>query len=236
LRVVPCLDAYGPCIDRAAMEAQPGVFFPTRHADFMMEKANLLEWALSRAEADGDDDSGALFLDCDVTCLAPLPPVPVDAAVAVSPHGIRPLDEELFGRFNGGCFFVRDPGALYQWRRATHRSRYFDQASIEDVARWATEHRGARGVFEFPPQVNYGYWRMFQSHRAAEEEVADFSLPGEEATAPGAGPVRYRGAPLQSVHTHFHLPTGARAVPLFNRLIRRWAAANPANAEMLPLM
>jgi hypothetical protein len=223
IMLVPCLDQYGP-IDRRAMEATKGVWFPSRHCDFMMEKANVMQLALERGVA-----SNVLFLDCDVVTLAPLPRLAADRSVVfgVSPHGIAAADEALWGRYNGGVVWTADPRLLFEWRRFTHRSRFHDQASLEDVV--AHCRSAGIGVHEFGPEVNYGYWRMMQKENrsaasfrsdSAFEEAGRFrSQPGQPIRyVPGGGAV---SVPLQSVHTHFFLQKPPAAMAVFNSFVRR---------------
>lgn len=212
VRWVPCLDPYGPVISRKAMERQLGVWYPARHTDFMMEKANLMELALTSASA--SVAPAVAFLDCDITLLHALPTLPAAAAVALSPHAIRAADEDAFGAYNGGYVVACTPEVLWEWRRATHSSRFFDQASLEHVAdvfeRRAQLHR-------LPPQHNYGFWRLLQPRAGSVvDEARRFSI--------AEGGIHYDGAPLCSLHTHFFLPDPPADVQLFNTLMRRWIA------------
>jgi hypothetical protein len=205
LTCLPVLDQYG-AVNRRRMERAAGTWYASRHCDFMMEKANLLDWALQRGFA------SALFVDSDITMLRPLPVVPSAAAVGVAPHRIRRVDERLFGTYNGGWLYVRDPSAIFEWRRATHSSRYFDQASIEDVA-----ERFGTACHVFDATVNYGYWRMFQTEAGPEAEAKRFRV------APQQHAVLLDGQPLQSVHTHLAMPTSCKSTRVFNRVIASWA-------------
>lgn len=229
---VPCLDAYGPAISRAAMEQARGVWYATRHTDFMMEKANLMELAMrttpvgtAAAASSSPACPVVAFLDCDLTLLRGLPTIPATAAVALSAHAIRQADEALFGRFNGGYVVASTPEVLWEWRRATATSRYFDQASLEHVA----------AVFEqrdqlhcLPLQHNYGFWRLLQPQRGnAVDEAARFTIaPYPAPTSAHASPlaILYDEQPLCSLHTHFCMfgENVPRDVRLFNDLLRRW--------------
>ncbi|CBZ24225.1 conserved hypothetical protein [Leishmania mexicana MHOM/GT/2001/U1103] len=236
VRWVVCLDQYGPVISRAEMERQRGVWYPARHTDFMMEKANLMELALMTAE--GSTPTVA-FLDCDITLLRELPCIPAAAAVALSPHWIRESDEAVFGALNGGYVVASTPEVLWEWRRATQTSRYFDQASLEHVAA-VFERRGQ--LHRLPPQHNYGFWRLLQPRcGSVAEEAKRFSIahapsPGT-GQQPGAMAVHYDGAPLCSLHSHFLMPNPPPDVRLFNAVLRRWlgrcAASNPVCAAAL---
>jgi hypothetical protein len=217
---------------------------------------------------------GVLFLDSDVTLFEPLTAMffgsstrdddhnsadslstssglasrstapSTSPRLGVSAHRIEPADEARFGRYNGGVLYCRDAAAIWAWRRATMNSRYFDQASIEDVVAQmmtsaqpdGTKHGGE--VAFFPPQANYGYWRLFQAPQfsgGVEAELRHFSLDLRKAqsssptsatrshVASGNPPaILYRGVPLQSAHTHFFMPTRCREVRPFNALLLRW--------------
>ncbi|GET86323.1 hypothetical protein, conserved [Leishmania tarentolae] len=238
VRWVLCLDQYGPVISRAEMEHQRGVWYRTRHTDFMMEKANLMELALTTAEA---RTPTVAFLDCDITLLRELPCLPAAATVALSPHWIRESDEAVFGAFNGGYVVASTPEVLWEWRRATQTSRYFDQASLEHVA--AVFERRAQ-LHRLPLQHNYGFWRLLQPRCGnIAEEAKRFSIASAPSPVSGQQPaamaIHYDGEPLCSVHTHFLMPNLPRDVRLFNAVLQRWlgrcAATNPVCAAALAL-
>ncbi|CAJ1039378.1 hypothetical protein Q4I32_000321 [Leishmania shawi] len=233
VRWVPCLDQYGPVISRTEMERQRGVWYPARHTDFMMEKANLMELAMMTTKA---STPTVAFLDCDITLLRELPCVPAAAAVSLSPHWIREADEAVFGAFNGGYVVASTPEVLWEWRRATQTSRYFDQASLEHVA--AIFERRAL-LHQLPPQHNYGFWRLLQPRcGSVVDEAKRFSIapapPSGSGQQPAATVVHYDGAPLCSVHAHFFAPNPPRDVRLFCAVLRRWLGrCRPACAAAL---
>jgi hypothetical protein len=233
---IPCLDVYGK-INRQKMEKTRGIWYPTRHCDFMMEKANVMDFALQRMKQDEGESktstsssssqrqlpSGVLYTDSDITFFDSLhsmfspffssssPPI----LLGVSPHNIAEMDERLFGKFNGGMLFAAHPVVLWHWKRATQTSRYFDQASIEDVYEQISQTEGKESVCVFGPQVNYGFWRMFQTPKPSiEEEVKNFTLSQDR--------ILYQNKPLQSVHTHFFMKTPCREIPVFNSLLKKW--------------
>lgn len=231
IRWVSCLDQYGT-INRRAMEGQRGVWYGTRHTDFMMEKCNLMELAMGRAAR--RTCPTVAFLDCDLAHLGPLPTIAAASVVGLSPHGICTADEQLFGRYNAGYVVASAPSVLHEWRRATHASRFYDQASLEDVA-----GAFAGSVDLIPPQHNYGYWRMFQCKGSVEDEVRRFSLAPAESAHETGTLILYDGKPLRSVHTHFFAGgEAAKGMAVFNRLLRRWvrACSNAAySAALSPL-
>lgn len=192
------LDAYrGLC--RADMEAMTGRIYPSLFTDFTFEKAALLQHVFTVAEADART-SGVWFLDADITLLAPLPAIPISARVALSPHAIRAADEARYGRYNAGFLWLRDPTLLDVWRAAGHRSRFYEQAALEAVAAACRPEE----LYEFPPSVNFGWWRMYQGHASPATIQAQFRLHRADHSTG----IRYGDAPLQSVHTHWYETAG----------------------------
>jgi len=150
--------------------------------NFMLEKTTLLEWAL-------ESSPDVLFCDADICFMGPLFDIPEGAGLAVSRHEIRPQDEARFGAFNGGMIWVTSKAQVALWRAATATSRFFEQASIEDlVAADPTTHF-------IPRQNNYGWWRLWQGVKPPQELAAEW--------ASGAQGITVSGQPLGSVHTHF---------------------------------
>lgn len=201
------LDAYKG-LSRSDMEALPGRHFDSLFKDYTYEKVNVLEEAL-RAHP-----SGVWFHDADIVHLAPLPVIPEGTTVALSPHGIRLADERLYGRYNAGYLWIKDPLLLIVWRVAGKESRFFEQAALEDVARAA----GA-SLYEFPPQVNFGWWRMYQGAESPSAVQARFGFNRADRSTG----LRYNNLPLQSIHTHLYdKSTGANGV--FNRWLDAYTA------------
>jgi len=194
---------------RQEMEAIEGNIYKTLWADFMYEKATVLEWMF---DTKGVSDTGAWFMDADITFLAPLPEIPETATVALSPHFIRAIDESKFGRYNGGFMWVKDIGLLDVWKKAGHTARFYEQSALEEVAK---EAKTTAQLYEFPIQVNFGWWRMFQSSLAPPDIQGKFSLFRAEKSLG----IRYDGVPLQSIHTHWY-QNDRSATGVFNSWIR----------------
>ena len=178
-------------LNRQQMEKIPGSTYKTKWTDFMCEKINAMRWAFREADP---GQEGIWFLDADICLFGKLPSLPVGCDLALAPHYIRAGDEAKYGRFNGGFLWVREPRLLDVWAEATHTSRFYEQAALETVAAAATS------LYEFPIQNNFGWWRLFQSVQSPQQLVPLF---GFNRRAEGVG-LTFEGAPLLSVHTHFH--------------------------------
>ena len=188
-----------------------------------MEKLNLLDWVFE-SDAETATRDGVFYLDSDICFFGPLPTPPPTMTVGLSPHYIRPRDEARFGRYNGGFLWFKEQRAVKAWRDACPNSRFHEQAAIEcfDEASWSDK------VYMFPPQVNYGWWRMFQGSYTASELQAKWSA---------AATIIVDGQPLQSIHTHFYKP-GERATLLFNEFVikKLKAISTPQAKKLLQLI
>uniref|UniRef100_A0A6C0KXA1 Nucleotide-diphospho-sugar transferase domain-containing protein n=1 Tax=viral metagenome TaxID=1070528 RepID=A0A6C0KXA1_9ZZZZ len=187
LNIKTTLDEYQG--DRQYMTMSKGQIYQTRWEDFMMEKATVLEWAFNKGETQ------LYFCDSDICFMGPLPEVPNNVQLGVCPHRIRPHDEQRFGKYNAGLVYTTDPAFPKAWRQAAHTSRYFDQAALEDIVNKTEKDK----VYEFPTQVNYGWWRMFQGTKSVEELQKEWSIFRSENTSG----LRVAGSSLLSIHTHF---------------------------------
>lgn len=190
---------------RSDMEALGGIKYDTLFKDYTYEKATVLEW-IFESESDASV-YGVWFMDADIIHCCPLPDIPKSATLALSPHYIRTIDEKRYGRFNAGFLWIRDKSLLHIWREAGHRSNFYEQKALEELVPFAD-------IYEFPENVNFGWWRMFQGIQSPPIIQSKFSIFRNE---PGIG-IRYNGKPLQSIHTHLgdlsHSITGE-----FNRWI-----------------
>jgi hypothetical protein len=187
------------------MEKIPGTTYTTKWTDFMCEKINALRWAFHEAESGAE---GLWFLDADICLLGKLPRLPETCELALAPHYIRGADEAKYGRYNGGFLWMREPRFLDIWASATHTSRFFEQAALEDVA------TAAKSLYEFPIQHNFGWWRMFQSSVTPDLMVRKF---GYNRRGEGTG-ILFEQTPLYSVHTHFHETSDPYTLE-FNRFV-----------------
>jgi hypothetical protein len=208
------LDAYTGK-GRAEMEALPGATYNTLWTDFMYQKAAVMDWIFDSVATAAPTVAPAVwFLDADITLLAPLPAVPSHARAALSPHYIREGDCRLYGKYNGGFLMMRDRSLLEVWRAAGHHARFYEQSALEDVAVAVGSE-----LYEFPPQVNFGWWRMYQGSESPTALQAKFSLYRPDTASVG---IRYDGAALQSVHTHWYETAGVAGA--FNRWFDAYTA------------
>ena len=177
---------------RQEMERTPGSF-PGKSLwfEFQMEKLSLLEWVFACEPV----SNGTFYLDSDICFLAPLPTIPPNFSVAVSPHMIRPRDEILYGKYNAGFVWVRTLDAVKAWHKACDTSRFFEQAALEvfDSDEWAPTR------YVFPIQENYGWWRMFQGEEHYSVIQRKWSI---FRRAINSG-ITVDSMPLGSIHTHW---------------------------------
>lgn len=168
-------------LTRQEMEKTKGKIFKTQWEDFMCEKMNLLEWTHLHV-------SRVLFCDSDICFMGPLPNVPDGCELGLSRHEIRTFDEIRFGLYNGGFVFTANKDIPKIWREATHTSRYFEQAALEDLIK---EYK----PYFFPIQNNYGWWRLLQGKQSTDILKKTWSLKDTI--------IYVEGKPLLSIHTHF---------------------------------
>jgi hypothetical protein len=174
-------------LNRRAMESRRGRIFNTLFADFTAEKTKLMEWALETEPA------GVLFCDADICHLAPLPTLPDDTGLALSPHMIRKSDTDRYGIYNAGYLWFKNPELARKWQELCKTSRFFEQGCLEDLA-------VDLSLYEFPIQVNYGWWRLWQGVKLPVTLQMDWGLfrKGEETSG-----ITVEKLPLQSIHTHW---------------------------------
>jgi hypothetical protein len=177
--------------------------------EFQMEKLNLLDWVFE-ADPETATRDGVFYLDSDICFFGPLPTPPPTMTVGLSPHYIRSRDEARFGRYNGGFLWFKEQRAVKAWRAACPTSRFHEQAAIEcfDEAKWSDR------VYVFPPQVNYGWWRMFQSDTDAELLKSAWRIRRNPANSG----IEVDGQPLLSAHTHWHSKN--YVMRMFNGFVR----------------
>jgi hypothetical protein len=175
-------------LNRRAMENRRDATGKTLFQSFTEEKTSLMEWALSLAGGEG-----VLFCDADICHLGPLPEIPSGTELALSPHLIRKADTDRYGIYNAGYLWFQSPAVAARWREACTTSRFFEQACLETLATEFT-------LYEFPVQVNYGWWRLWQGSKHASILQSEWGLHRQGETCSG---LTVHDEAVQSIHTHW---------------------------------
>lgn len=197
------LDKYSQ-LNRAAMERMPGKKYKTLWEDFMMEKTTVMDKAFQ------DKNTAVFFFDSDICFMGPLPTVSPIVKLGISPHMIRPGDEQKYGRYNAGFLYSTDPSMPDAWRTHAKSSRYYDQAALEDIEKQYTTD----DVYHFPIQNNYGWWRMFQSTSSPQIIANSWGLHRQD----NYSGIKAHGQPLLSIHTHWG-ETNDQITLTYNRFV-----------------
>lgn len=179
IRWIPSLDAYTGKT-RAQMEGE------RTWSTFQMSKSLVLDEALQR-------HTDALFLDADILVTAPFVVCP-SARLGVSPGYIRDTHVLRYGYFNGGMLWTNDRTIPEAWRQATTHSRFYDQASIEDLV---LSYSDPGDVFLWGEEVNLQGWRCLVGSLSFQD-IANYMIPCPERAA-----ILIRDRPLVCLHTHF---------------------------------
>jgi len=189
IKIRHAMDAYQG-LTRPQMEKMPGKQYDSLFKDYTYEKAAVLDWMFET------QNSGVWFMDADISHLAPLPEIPAGTQLALSPHMIKAADEAKFGKYNAGFMWINDKSLIQTWRAYGKESRFYEQAALEDLK----NHVSPLGFYEFPIQVNFGWWRLFQSDTSTHEIQKRFSIFRNDNSIG----IRLDGKPLQSIHTHWY--------------------------------
>ena len=151
-------------------------------SDFQMEKANVIKYALRHT-------TDTLFLDSDIILTDCINDIDLSKELGVSPQFITLEHTNKTGFYNGGMLWTKNDNVLNDWIEFTKSSRYFDQASIEDLVK-------KYSYFEFGENYNLQCWRLLlssESHQQIANHIT--SIPN--------GKLFYKKKPLKFVHTHF---------------------------------
>jgi len=151
-------------------------------SDFQMSKANVMRYALV-------DSSDTLLLDSDIIITDVIDDIDDSKDIGVSPHYLRKDIMDTYGYFNGGMLWTRNTDVPNKWIEYTKTSRYYDQASIENLS-------NEFSYFEFGENYNVQAWRM----QLSVESESEFAT---NVTSKHMGKVYYKDKPLKFIHTHF---------------------------------
>lgn len=149
--------------------------------NFQMSKANIIKKTL-QCEKD------TLFLDSDIVILNEINDIDNTKEIGVSPQFIKKQNIEETGYYNGGCLWTKSDKVPDDWIEYTKSSRYFDQASIEDLVK-------KYSYFEFGEEYNLQCWRYYLSPDGPDKIASYISSD--------KGVVMYKDKPLKFIHTHF---------------------------------
>jgi hypothetical protein len=117
--------------------------------NFQMSKANIIKKTLQY-------ENDTLFLDSDIIILNELNDIDDTKELGVSPQFIKQVNIDETGYYNGGCLWTKSDKVPDDWIEYTKSSRYFDQASIEDLVK-------KYSYFEFGEEYNLQCWRYYLS-------------------------------------------------------------------------
>jgi len=210
------LDSYSN-LTRSQMERLPSIEGKrTLFHEFTEEKCSLMEWAFKSVWAsdtipENQKKQGVLFCDADICWLGPIPSIPQGKTLALSPHMIHEKDEERYGMYNAGFFWTNQPHFPHAWRLACKSSRFFEQAALETLSDFTSEEE----CYTFGTEINYGWWRMFQSPNGLEAQQASWSMHRDEKQSHSG--LHVNGKPVVCIHTHWK--TTDTVTNKFNRWI-----------------
>ena len=149
-------------------------------SEFQMAKANVIKYALQTA-------SDTLFLDSDIIITDCINNIDMSKEIGVSPQFIKQEHIDRTGYYNGGMLWTRHANVANDWIHFTKSSRYFDQASIEDLAK-------KYSYFEFGDNYNLQCWRLLLSSESPKQIASHITSRDK---------LYYKNKPLKFVHTHF---------------------------------
>jgi hypothetical protein len=152
-------------------------------SDFQMEKAYVMEAALV-------ENLDTVYVDADMLLTSPVVvPTAQDIQLGVSPHYMKPEAGTKWGVYNGGMLWTNQYSVGQAWVKATKKSRYFDQAAIEDLVNEYV-------TFEFGEEANLGWWRPMHGVGGMPEFIKHVYLNKE-------GLLAYKNRTVSSIHAHF---------------------------------
>jgi len=169
------LDKYDG-MNRQIME-QRGIW-----SEFQMAKAKIISYALK-------EDHDTLLLDSDIILTGVIDDIDMTKELGVSPQFITQEHIDKTGFYNGGVLWTKNNNVPNDWIEFTKTSRYFDQASIEDLVK-------KYSFFKFGENYNLQCWRLFLSPEGGQQVANNITSRPNDT-------LYYKNKPLKFVHTHF---------------------------------
>ena len=149
-------------------------------SDFQMAKSTVIKYALR-------ESNDTLFLDSDIIITDVIDDIDMSKDLGVSPQFITQEHINKTGYYNGGMLWTKNKNVPDDWIEFTKTSRYFDQASIEDLVK-------KYSYFEFGENYNLQCWRLLLSNESPQTIVRHIT---------SADKLYYKNKPLKFIHTHF---------------------------------
>ena len=159
-------------------------------SEFQMSKSIILDYALK-------ENNDCLFLDSDIILTEQINDINTKYSLGVCPGFINKETYEKYGYYNGGMLWVKDKEIPQKWREYTKTSRYFDQASIEDLY---NEYKKTDDVFVFDDNYNLQSWRFIVGEEPGNV-IASYLKTDITRNI-----LLYKNKPLKFIHTHFNKP------------------------------
>lgn len=156
--------------------------------DFQMNKALIIEKALQ-------NERDTLYLDSDIIITDLINDIDKTKSLGVSPHYMRKDITDTYGYYNGGMLWANNKNISSDWILFTKNSRYYDQASIEDLTK-------KYDYFEFTDNYNLQSHRF--SHNIYNDENKFLSLIKVNENE---NKIYYNDKPLKFIHSHFNTKT-----------------------------
>jgi len=153
-------------------------------SDFQMMKARVISLAL-------ENENDNLLLDCDIIITGVIDDIDSSKDLGVSPQFIRQEFVDKTGYYNGGMLWTKNKTVPDDWIQFTENSRYYDQASIEDLVK-------KYSYFEFDENYNVQCWRLELSEDSPDKIAERFT------SNIGGTDIYYNNNPIKCIHTHFN--------------------------------
>ncbi len=167
--------------------------------ELCFEKINCVEFGL-------EENDNCLYLDSDIILLNKLElNIPIEYECGLCPHNIIKENTDLYGYYNAGMMFIGNKDVCKTWRDNKVKSRFLDQACLEDIA-------DIHKCYKFGDEYNYGWWRLFQCNNP--QERLDKFMTSEI----NGGELLYNYIPIRTIHTHLHEKNDVQTLQ-FNNII-----------------
>jgi hypothetical protein len=157
--------------------------------NFQMVKAKVIAYSLNNS-------LNTLYLDSDILLLNKIEDIDNNKDIGVSPHFIKKEITDKVGYYNGGMLWVKNKEVCNDWVEFTKKSRYYDQASIENLVK-------KYEYFEFGEEYNLMPWREIHNDDDILENIESFQ----------DGRILYKNRDLKLLHTHFN----SKRYPYFDK-------------------